>query len=217
MEYTTPDYKRVKYTQKALQHLDATLPFLVLTDGSILSNFTYMKYSYGTYIIALTEFDVPFRPSRMWNFEGEDLTTYYNAITHVEYDANLIRTALLEVEGPMSEAELEVKVLEFHKMLESYDDGICSALEMLDEAYAAEKAEGERRNKFLQDIADATANDPDALPSPEVMQMRIDESNKVLDAAFSDVGTTSNEIEVVKPSIITSLNEAPKETPKIIL
>jgi len=85
------------------------------------------------------------------------------------------------------------------------DEGICEARQDIEETKNAERMEHERRQKLLQDIADRTAHDEDALPTPEVMQLRMDETNKILADVFAE--PEKSEIIVETPKIITSLSD----------
>lgn len=197
---------RVKYNEKRLQFLDATLPYLVLRDGEVLYNFDYFATSSATFIRALNEFDVPTIPYRLWNFKGEDLTTYHNTIVEIEYDENVVYEAAREVFPKESDEFYAEEVRKHYKKLLDMDEGICEARQDIEETYENEKKEKERRMNLLERIANETAKDPDALPSPEVMQMRIDESNKILEDAFKEPEST--EIKVETPKIITSSVES---------
>jgi hypothetical protein len=76
--------------------------------------------------------------------------------------------------------------------------------------FAEDKAEQDRRQNLLTDIANRTAGDEDALPSPEVMQMRQEAAQKMLDETFgSNTETTDS-------GIIYEKKEITVETPKII-
>lgn len=211
---TTPDYRRVKYTEKSLNILDAALPSLVLSDGRVLSKFDYIAYPSGTFIRELDEYDKVKIPKQLWNFAGKDLSTYCFDIVELEYDANVIRSAHEEVYPDASPEEINEMCEAYHNRLVENDNEMCEARKNLVEAYEAENKENERRQSLLQKIADATANDPDALPSPEVMQMRMDEARR---AAESQIQLPDSTISTPPTGLITGLHEAPANPPKIIL
>lgn len=209
-----PNYRRVKYTEKSLNILDATLPSLVLSDGRVVSKFDYMAYPSGTFIRELDEYDKVKVPKQLWNFAGKDLSAYCFDIVELEYDAAVVRDAHEEVYPDASPEEIDAMCEAYHNKLVENDTEMCEARKNLVEAYEAENKESERRQSLLQKIADATANDPDALPSPEVMQMRIDEANRL---AESQIQLPDSSIVTPPTGLITGLHEAPANPPKIII
>jgi hypothetical protein len=91
-------------------------------------------------------------------------------------------------------------------------DGKCDARNDIEETINADRVENERRQNLLQKIADQTAGDADALPSPEVMQLRMEANQAAIDATFTADTISTGEItpsgiEVVKPNLITSTND----------
>jgi hypothetical protein len=196
---------RVPYNEKRLQFLDATLPYLVLNSGEVVYNFDYYCTRNASFIRELNEFDAPVVPFKLWNFKGEDLHSYYNHIEYLEFDQNVVYLAAQEVYPGESEEFWQDEVEKHYSMLLELGDGICEARQDIEEKNEADRKEHERRQNLLQDIANRTANDEDALPSPEVMQLRQDAANKMLDEAFAE--TPKNEIIVETPKIITSTSE----------
>lgn len=211
---TTPTYRRVKYTEKSLNILDAALPSLVLYDGTVLSKFDYFSYPYGTFIRELDEYDKVKVPKQLWNFSGKDLTAYCNDIVELEYDMNVIRNAHVDVYPNASPEEIDAMCEAYHQKLVDNDTSICDARKNLTEAHEAEMKENQRRQDLLQKIADQTANDQDALPSPEVMQLRMDEAQRLAESEIQLMDTS-----IVTPStgLITGLHDAPVNPPNIIL
>lgn len=198
---------RVPYNEKRLQFLDATLPFLVLKDGRVVYNFEYYSTPNATFIRELNEFNAPIVPSRMWNFKGDDLTSYYNTIVELEYDKAVVYEACKDYYSEDGEDVWNDALEQHTQTVLAMDGGVCEAREILEAAHAAEKAEQERRQALMQSIADATAQDEDALPSPEVMQLRLDAGKDVL--TNKPVGNaTPSGITVETPKIITNLNES---------
>lgn len=196
---------RVEYNEKRLQFLDATLPYLILEDGDTVYNFDYYFVRNATFIRKLNEFDAPVIPFKLWNFKGEDLTSYYNHIKFLEFDQKVVYEAAKEVYPGESEEFWLAEVEKHYQTLLDIDEGICEARQDIEETNKAERAENERRQNLLQDIANRTAQDEDALPSPEVMQLRMDETNKILADAFAE--PEKSEIIVETPKIITSLSD----------
>lgn len=196
---------RVPYNEKRLQFLDATLPYLVLNSGDVVYNFDYYYIQNASFIRELNEFDAPVVPFKLWNFKGEDLHSYHNHIEYIEFDQNVVYLAAQEVYPGESEAFWQDEVEKHYSMLLELGDGICEARQDIEEKNEADRKEHERRQNLLQDIANRTANDEDALPSPEVMQLRQDAANKMLEDAFAE--TPKNEIVVETPKIITSASE----------
>ena len=206
---------RVPYNEKRLQFLDATLPFLYLEGGRKVYNFDYWAVPQATFIRELNEHDSPIIPMQLWNFKGEDLTKYVFAIKEIEYDKAVVYEAAKEVYDDMSEDELLEQVEEHYQRVLAMDDGKCQAREDVEGTFEAERAENERRQNLLNSIAQATAGDEDALPTPEVMQLRHDAAQKAVEDAFA-LSAPSSEIVVETPKIITSLNE-PLKPSKLIL
>jgi len=199
---------RVKYNEKRLNFLDATLPYLILTDGTTLYNFDYYATKLATFIREVNEYNSPVVPFKLWNFKGEDLHTYSNHIEYLEFDQAVVYEAAKEVYDDENEEFWLLQVQEHLDAVNAMDDGICDARSDIESTFEAEKKENERRQNLLQSIADKTANDPDALPSPEVMQLRQDANNKLLDDAFgANTETTAAGIVVEKPKLITSAFE----------
>lgn len=196
---------RVPYNEKRLQFLDATLPYLVLKSGEVIYNFDYYVLRNATFIRQLNEFDAPVIPFKLWNFAGKDLHTYHDHIEFLEFDQNIVYEAAKEVYPEESEEYWQAEVAKHYAKLLEMDEGICEARQDIEETKNAERMEHERRQKLLQDIADRTAHDEDALPTPEVMQLRQDAANKMLEEAF--VPQPSSEIVVEQPKIITSAFE----------
>lgn len=196
---------RVPYNEKRLQFLDATLPYLVLKSGDILYNFDYYFLRGTSFIRALNEFDAPVTPFKLWNFKGEDLNTYHNHIEFLEFNQAVVYEAAKEVYPGESEEFYMEQVETHYETLIALGDGICEAREDIESTNEAEKKENERRQNLLQSIADRTAQDEDALPSPEVMQLRQDAANKILEESFAE--PPKSEIIVETPKIITSVNE----------
>ncbi len=196
---------RVPYNEKRLQFLDATLPYLVLKSGEVIYNFDYYVLRNATFIRQLNEFDAPVIPFKLWNFSGKDLHSYYDHIEFLEFDQNVVYEAAKEVYPEESEEYWQAEVAKHYAKLLEMDEGICEARQDIEETKNAERMEHERRQKLLQDIADRTAHDEDALPTPEVMQLRMDETNKILADVFAE--PEKSEIIVETPKIITSLSD----------
>ena len=166
------------------------------------------------FIQALTEFNVPYRPTKLWSFSsGDDLTTYSNNIIQLEYDANIVRNAFKDVYPEYSDDEIEGSYFDYHQKLLGNDNGISEARKNIEEGHEIENAENKRRYDMLQHIADLTANDPDALPSPEVMQKQLDDSQKMLADTFAE---PKSNIITNDTKIISSIFDAPKDPSKII-
>jgi hypothetical protein len=193
---------RVKYNEKRLNFLDATLPYLVLTDGTVLYNYDYYYNRILTFIRELNEYDTPVVPFKLWNFKGEDLHTYSNHIEFIEYDQAIVYEAAKEVYPEESEEVWLAEVANHYNTLLEMDDERCEARQDIEETFEAEKKEAERRQDLLQNIANLTAHDDDALPSPEVMQLRNDANQQILADAFAE--PAKSEIVVETPKIITS-------------
>lgn len=209
-----PTYRRVPYTEKSLNILDATFPSLVLTDGTVLSTFDYFIRGNITFIRELDEFNVVKKPNQFWNFSGKDVSTYTNDIVELEYDFDKIKNAHIDVYPDASDEEIDEMCEAYHKRLLDNDKEICEARKNIIEGFEAENAETQRRQDLLQRIADQTANDPDALPSPEVMQMRMDEAKRL---AESQIQVPDSSIVTPPTGLITGLHEVPANPPKIIL
>ena len=207
-------YRRVPHTEKSLNILDATLPSLILADGAVLSNFDYFATASGTFIRALDEYGLVTRPTQLWNFAGKDLRTYSNDIVELEYDADKVRAAHEDVYPDASSEEIDAMCEAYHQRLLGNDTGMCDARKNLTEGFEKETQENQRRQDLLQRIADQTANDPDALPSPEVMQLRMDEAKRL---AESEIKLQDMSIVTPPTGLITGLHDAPLNPPKIIL
>ncbi|MFA5403991.1 MAG: hypothetical protein WC358_03550 [Ignavibacteria bacterium] len=196
---------RVQYNEKRLQFLDAALPYLVLKSGEVLYNFDYYVLRNATFIRELNEFNAPVIPFKLWNFAGEDLHTYHDHIEFLEFDQNIVYEAAKEVYPEESEEFWLGEVDKHYAALLEMTDGICEARSDIESTKDAERKEHERRQNLLQEIADRTAHDEDALPTPEVMQLRQDAANKMLAETFSP--EPSSEIITEQPKIITSAFE----------
>ena len=197
---------RVPYNEKRLNFLDATLPFLVLEDGTTLYNYDYIYNSNVMFIRELDEFNVPKKPYKLWNFAGEDLSTYHRHIKFIEFDQSEVYKAAQEVFPEGNEEVWLAQVEQHYRTVNEMGEGICEARSDIMNTFKAEKEEQERRQNLLQSIADRTAQDEDALPSPEVMQLRADEAQKALDEAFAP-STSDSGIIVETQKIITSLHD----------
>lgn len=200
---------RVPYNEKRLNFLDATMPFLVLEDESVLYNFDYIYNANVMFIRELDEFNVPKKPFKLWNFAGEDLSSYYRHIKFIEFDQAEVYKAAQEVYPEDGEEVWMEQVEQHYQTLMGMGEGICEARSDIQGTFAEQKAEQDRRQNLLQSIADRTSQDEDALPSPEVMQLRADEAQKALDEAFAPSKTSESGliVEAPKPKIITSLTE----------
>lgn len=164
---------RVAYTEKRLEFLDVLEPYLVLQDGRVLYKFDFFITKNLMFIRELDEFDKPVVPYKLWNFKGEDLTTYYNHISHIEYDVNLVYDAAREVKETDDPEIIEATVKEhYEKVLSMGGDDISESRKLIEESAEQERLENERRQKLMQEISDRTAHEEDALPSPEVLELR---------------------------------------------
>lgn len=205
-------FVKVPYNEKRLQFLDPLLPRLILENGEIIYDFDYFFTQQAMFIRKLNEFGSPVVPYKLWNFSGQDVSSYFNHIKEIEFNQAGVYDAALEV-YPNETPEFHAEIVEKHLAdTLAMGDGKCDARNDIEETINADRVENERRQNLLQKIADQTAGDADALPSPEVMQLRMEANQAAIDATFTTDTISTGEItpsgiEVVKPNLITSTND----------